>query len=249
MEEQGVEENAQPGKPRSDEVMTGAETMEGEMRKELAVLHRVFRHNFRNQLNTIRGHAERAQSKTDDPEAADSLEIVLETTSKLIETVEEANVVEQLASSDATPEVVDLSHVLTECVERYDSETEAEFETHIPEGVWVWANPTIDHALGELIENAVEHNDDIDPRVRVRVSEGQTVNIQITDNGPGMPPGTASVLESTNVDSTNHLTSLGIWIAYWTITRSGGTLTASENNPTGCQIDVSLRAAPVQNQD
>jgi signal transduction histidine kinase len=230
-------------------VLEGAQSVDGEMRKELAVLHRVFRHNFRNQLNTIRGHAKRAQSKTDDPEATDSLDIVLDSTAELIETVEEVTTVDQLASSDALPEVINLTPVLTECVECYEADSGVEFETEIPDGVWVWANPALDRALRELIENAIQHNDAPTPRVSVRVAEGQTVEVRITDNGPGMPPGTASVLESTGVDSTNHLTSLSLWIAYWAITRSGGTLTITNNEPRGCQLDITLRSAPTPDQN
>ncbi|MFB6164322.1 MAG: sensor histidine kinase [Haloarculaceae archaeon] len=219
------------------------EALEDELTQELAVLHRVFRHDFRNRLNVILGQAEVAKTQTTDDALVEYLDAILAEVRALTQTVDQISLIQTLASSGAPPDVVDIGATLRDLVAEYDDQSAAAFETSIPDSVWVWMNPSSEAAFRELIENAVVHNDAATPRVTVRVTEGDTTEVRIADNGPGMPPGTKASLEATTVDSTDHLTSLGLWTAYWIITRSGGTVSIDDNQPRGCVVTVSLRSA------
>lgn len=214
-----------------------------ELSKELAVLYRVFRHDFRNRLNVILGQAEVAKTKTDDETLERFLETVLDEVQTLSETVDQVTFIQNLASSGSSPDAVDIAPTLRRLVAEYDEQTTATFESSIPGSVWVWMNPSYEAAFRELIENAVVHNDAADPCVTVQVEQEETTKVRITDNGPGMPQGTKASLESTDVDSTDHLTSLGLWTAYWIITRSGGRFDIEDSYTRGCQISIVLRAA------
>lgn len=47
-----------------------------------------------------------------------------------------------------------------------------------------------DEVVDNLVENAIEHNDDPDPRVSLRVEAGaETTRLTVSDNGPGVPAG------------------------------------------------------------
>jgi signal transduction histidine kinase len=183
------------------------------------------------------------RERTDDESLEGYLEDVLAETAQLLETVDQVSLIQQLASSDSRPEAVDLSTTLKDLVAEYDEQTAVTFESCIPESAWVWVNPSYDEAFRELIENAVIHNDSDDPWVSVALTQKQKTVVTIADNGPGMPAGTESSLKREGTDPTDHLTSLGLWTVYWTITRSGGTLNIKENEPRGCQIELSLRSA------
>lgn len=227
--------------PRGE--LDGVKTLEDELSNELAVLHRVFRHNFRNRLNLVMGHAKLAKEHAEDESLDEYLDKILDEANRLVMTVDQVSLIQRLASSDACPNVVDIVPTLEEIIAEFDEQTATSFEFSSPESVWVWMNPKYKNAFRELIENAIVHNTSPDPQITVQVNEERTTEVIIADNGPGMPSGIKASLETQDVDPTTHLTSLGLWTAYWIITRSGGALSIDDNKPRGCQITVSLRSA------
>lgn len=228
---------------RGEEELDGATSVQGELSEELAVLHRVFRHDFRNRLNVILGQAELAKADTENTALEEYLDTIIEAGNDLTETVDQVGLIQRLASPEYSPDAVDIAPKLRELITEYDEQSAVTFDSSIPESVWVWMNPSYGDAFREIIENAIVHNDASDPRVTVRVVQRGTTRVCIADNGPGMPPGIGASLEGREVDSVNHLASLGLWTAYWIFTRSGGAMTIEDNQPTGCRITISLRSA------
>ena len=106
---------------------------------------------------------------------------------------------------------------------------------------------SLKRAFGNLVENAVKYGG----RARIRVSDGAPIEVRISDDGPGIPPGDAERAFESFVrleGSRNRETGgfgLGLTIARRIIDGHGGTI-ALENRPGG-GLDVVVRlpvAAP-----
>ena len=111
----------------------------------------------------------------------------------------------------------------------------------------MFAIDLVDSALRNVLENAAEHNDQPDPEVAVTVTRDADrhgdIIVEIADNGPGLPDREQEVIEAGTETALKHSSGLGLWIAYWTISNSGGAITFTENTPRGSVITVRLPPA------
>jgi signal transduction histidine kinase len=215
-----------------------------EREQELAVLHRVFRHNLRNSLNVILGYTRQARLRTDDPEQRAALETASANVREVHHLVEQVVRIQKLANSETDRVDVDIVPVVRSLVEDYRRETGAHVDVSLPETALARTHSGIELAIDELIDNAVAHSDVSPPTVRIEVEPAGTspsrVRIVISDDGPGMPPETQRILESTDVEDSHHLATLGLWTAYWVVTRSGGSFDIENTDPRGCRISILL---------
>ncbi|MDY7083268.1 MAG: HAMP domain-containing sensor histidine kinase, partial [Halobacteria archaeon] len=114
----------------------------------------------------------------------------------------------------------------------------------IPPGTRIAAHRMIEQGLTELIENAVEHNDSPEPVVRISAEKSNDrVKISIKDNGSGIPENEREVLEEGIETPLSHASGIGLWLSYWIIRDSGGSMEIRENQPSGSIIDVYLPKA------
>jgi len=105
------------------------------------------------------------------------------------------------------------------------------------------AVPRFPEALGELFENAIEHNDTETPTVSVDVdqSDPSRARIHVRDDGPGIPDIERGVLRSDrSIDQLNHGSGLGLLFVYSVVTQSNGSLQFSENDPRGSVVTITL---------
>jgi len=97
----------------------------------------------------------------------------------------------------------------------------------------------------ELLDNAIVHNDEPVPEVTVSVGSAGTsgseewIEIEIADNGPGIPDIERETLERGEETSLQHGTGLGLWIVYWTVSLFGGDVSIQNNSPRGTQVVLS----------
>jgi K+-sensing histidine kinase KdpD len=150
----------------------------------------VLRHNIRNAMLVVDGHAEHLQSKTDSATEADKLDTIREWCRELTELTETVRAVNDTvtASEDERLEHVDISTVLREQVadlaDRYDGVAVA---LDVDDGVVVVANHLVGDVLSGVLTNAVEHNDSPRPRVTVSTDVvGEWAQVKVADNGPGL---------------------------------------------------------------
>jgi signal transduction histidine kinase len=218
-----------------------------ERAQELAVLHRVFRHNLRNKLNIVFGHTRQAKAEVTDDRLRVRLETVVNQLGSIYETSEQAVKIEQLSFSNVDPEPVEVVAIVEDLVAEYKTATHVTCEVSAPATAWVWSFPQLRMALTELLDNAVSHNDasqcNISVTVDTEASDRPITRISIADNGPGIPSGTQEKLESIDVDPNNHLTTFGLWTAYWVVTRSGGEFDIEANEPRGSRVVLSFETA------
>ena len=227
-------------------VGVGEDVTEASLREErLAVLTRVLRHNFRNDLNVVTGFTERAIEEVDDPTLAADLERVVDTAERLLRVGETSRRVERLLADRPTPGPIDLSAAVDEALASLPEELRAgaDVRVDVPDGVTVSAVGYLAEAITELIDNAIRHSDADRPQVAITAAELPSeswTSLVVADDGPGIPPTERSVLtgEETPLE---HASGLGLWYVNWIVTAGGGTFDIGESKTGGSRIEMQLR--------
>ncbi|EMA61103.1 PAS/PAC sensor signal transduction histidine kinase [Halorubrum lipolyticum DSM 21995] len=224
----------------------GEDRTEASLREErLAVLTRVLRHNFRNDLNVVTGFTERAIETVDDPELASELERVVDTAERLLRVGETSRRVERLLADRPTPGRLDLADAVDEALVSLPSELRegADIEVDVPEGITVSAIGYLAEAIAELVDNAVRHSEAERPRVEISAAELPSeswASLVVADDGPGIPPAERSVLtgEETPLE---HASGLGLWYVNWIVSAGGGSFDIGSASAGGTRIEIELR--------
>ncbi|WP_122090033.1 histidine kinase N-terminal 7TM domain-containing protein [Halalkalicoccus subterraneus] len=198
--------------------------------QRLAVLHRILRHNLRNEMTVIRGHAEGL-----DDEHGETIE---ESASRVIGLSEKAAKVERMATDDEEAEPIDLADAVGDALQSLEEEhPETAFTVGDLPGVG--CRSTVGTAVLNLIENAAEHNTNPDPKVRIEATrEGSEVRITVADNGPGIPPIERNVLENDSETPLRHGSGIGLWLVSWAVDTVGGSVEFADNEPTGSVVTL-----------
>jgi len=127
--------------------------------QRLAVLNRVLRHNLRNDLTVVRGHAEIVADALDDPAMADHVDTVLDEIDGLVALGEKARTFEAIAGEEPAETTVETAPLLDEVVDGLrDDHPEATLRVDAAADLRVETDrDLLELALRELVENAVEH--------------------------------------------------------------------------------------------
>ncbi|WP_424016858.1 ATP-binding protein [Halorientalis pallida] len=212
-------------------------------RQRLSVLNRVLRHNLRNETATIVTRAEVIAEQVDDDTAGLADEVV-DTALSIAETGDKARRIERMMAVPVTPDPrTDVASVVRDVVDTIREETGCAVSWSAPEGVVARADHRVLHpVLEDLVENAVEHNDAVDPTVDVSVTVDPEadlpVEITVTDDGPGIPESERSPVVDGAEAPLEHGSGLGLWGVKWGVTRMGGSLTFEDNDPRGTIVRV-----------
>jgi len=227
-------------------VGVGEDRTEASLREErLAVLTRVLRHNFRNDLNVVTGFTERAINEVDDPELAADLERVVDTAERLLRVGETSRRVERLLADRPAPRPTDLADAVEEAIATLPPalRERADIEVDVPAGITVSAVGYLAEAIAELVDNAIRHGDADRPSVSVTAAELPSeswASLVVADDGPGIPPAERAVLtgEETPLE---HASGLGLWYVNWIVTAGGGSFDIRESKVGGTRIEIELR--------
>ncbi|MFB6176746.1 MAG: PAS domain S-box protein [Halobaculum sp.] len=223
-------------------VLNARPVTRGREQEDLAsVFHRVLRHNLRNELTIILGHANRLAETADDSAAVDA---VTESAARLYDLAEDAQTLNSLIERTDREEI-ELCRLVPERIEQFAATyPDVAFETEVPESCRVVASEHLSLAVDHLIENAVEHNTAETPTVRVSVGpsdhEPARVDVTVADNGPGLPKQERDILQWEGESPTRHGDGLGLWIVNWVVTHSGGRLVVTDRDPTGTAVIMVL---------
>jgi len=194
--------------------------------RRLQVLHRVLRHNLRNDLTVIEGAVSSLRETVDDPEVRAQLGLVrdhaqaLQRVSEKARTIEDA--IERVERTTPVPLADTIEDVMTETTDQYP---EVSVDYDLDQSVTASANPAVAAAVKELIENAVEHHDGT-PTLRVAVAaESGEALVTVADDGPGIPSeDRAVVFGGDDITQLQHGSGLGLWLVRWVTEAAGGTV-------------------------
>ena len=216
--------------------------------QRLKVANRVLRHDLRNRMNIITGWAdELATHESEDVRNAGQQ--ITTTADELMQLGEQVRLLVETADYvGQTAEVVDLGAHVTPLVERVrNANPSVTIETDLVVG----AKVRIPHAklltisVQSLLQNAIDHNDADRPHVRVTVDPASGpddyTRLRIADNGPGIPDAELEMLRQEDETPLKHGSGIGLWLAHWTVTSAGGTISFEENEPRGSVVTLGLQ--------
>ncbi len=209
-----------------------------QMREQrLTVLNRVLRHNVRNELDVVLAHADRI----DDEELQEGIR---GSATDLVELGTKAREVEEvMTASTGPPEPVDLAAVVESVAEEHRRESDAGITVDRPDELVVSSHRAVlEEVLSELLDNAVTHATTSSPHVEVRVRQGEdgTAELVVADDGPGIPQRERRILSEGSETQLQHGQGIGLWFVNWAVTRLGGELQFSENDPEGSVVTIRL---------
>ena len=205
----------------------------------LAFINDLIRHDLRNDLNVIQGHADLLSESAGDIDAGDPT-VVAEKTDEALDRIETSRVIADTLVGDPELEPVDLVPVVSEMAARVSDTAATTVETDLPDTAVVTANDGIQSVVDNLLENAVEHNDADDPRVEVAVTvRRDAVRLTVTDNGPGIPDDLKESVFEPGEDGSGG----GLSLVYTLVTGYGGDVWVADADPTGARFVVDLPRA------
>lgn len=237
-----ISRNITPRKEAEDELETE--------RDRLALLNQIVRHDIRNDMAVILGWAEELRDRVD----GDDEEILTHITAAAKHTRDITTSVRDLAelleSDDPDLETIDIAEVIRNEVHQLESNYADQVETlevsglgEFPESLPVKGTSLLSSVIGNLLNNAVFHNDS--DTVKIDLSVEQTdefVRVSVADNGPGIPD---SQKESVfgrgekGLDSAG--SGLGLYLVDNLVTTYGGEVWIEDNEPKGAVFVVELR--------
>ncbi|MDG5775739.1 histidine kinase N-terminal 7TM domain-containing protein [Haloarculaceae archaeon H-GB2-1] len=214
--------------------------------QRLEVSNRLLRHNLRNDMATILSYARHLEESLDD-ERRDYAATISETAHDVAALSDKASRIEStLEPRRLDPIDVDLSTLVDRVIARYQHRhPSADLLDDVPDGVTVQAadESLLETALENVVENAIVHNDTDEPTVELSATRRDgTVELAVTDDGPGIPSLEYEVLGDSLETPLEHGSGIGLWLVYWIVNASGGELGFETADPRGTMVVLSLTA-------
>jgi len=191
--------------------------------RHIQVIHRILRHNLRNDLSVILGAANQIGEITDD-ERLGELSVMIERHARTLGSIgEETRTLEKILTADQQTVPMDLSTV---CRRVADAASEgwpgATVHTELSQGLVVDAIPELETAIEALVENGIVHNT-AEPEVwLVGKQTDDGIVLEIQDDGPGIPRNELTPLHNTEITQLKHGSGLGLWLARCAVHRCDG---------------------------
>jgi PAS domain S-box-containing protein len=223
-------------------------TARRESHQQAAVLNRVLRHNLRNGLAVLLGHAE-TLTEAESPDVTATGEAIISKVWDLQDISDYSKDLTDILESEQVPQQeYDLAtlvdQVLPEPAQRDDDLT---ITVEVPPESYVSAAPKIDVAISHVVRNAIEHNNADSPRVRIHLDEdgpeSDYLHLCVEDNGPGIPEQEQQVLLDGEETPLKHGSGLGLWLVNWIINRSGGRIRFEQIDPRGSCVKLIIPTA------
>lgn len=214
--------------------------------EQLEALNRVIRHDIRNDMTVVVGWAETLEDAVTG-EDAEALDRIVRAAKHVIGLTETArDFVDVLEEADGLElGVIDLESTVRHEIETVrDSYPDASLSVDgdIP-SVSVEANEMLSSVFGNLLGNAVQHNDKETVKINIRAEiSGDTVTVRIADNGPGIADDMKErVFGKGEKGLDSEGTGIGLYLVRTLVDQFGGTVWVEDNEPEGAIFVVELQ--------
>jgi PAS domain S-box-containing protein len=223
-------------------------------RDRLALLNQIVRHDIRNDMAVALGWGSQLADRLgdDDADAFERIMTAATHTKELTEAV--GDLAGILGTTDPELERIDLDGVLRREIERVRSNFDYRSEGIAIRGdddlppVTVTATAILSSVFGNLLDNAVFHNDEADVRIDVDVTvDAETAVVRIADNGPGIPDSRKrEVFGRGEKGLESPGSGLGLYLVDNLVETYGGRVWIEDNEPKGAVFCVELRRADAE---
>lgn len=229
--------------------ITRRKTVEQDLRErneQLSLLNRIVRHDIRNDMSVINGWTELLRDELP-PENEEMLDRILRASQHTTDITRDVRDLMTVLGADGTAvelQPVDVVRVIEDEAERVrrvfdtvDIQIQSE-RSHID----VQANAMLSSLVGNLLNNAVQHNDEETAEIRVDIDDREeSVIVTVTDNGPGIPETQRnSLFEQETKGSNSDGTGLGLYLLDTLVDIYGGNISVADNEPKGTVFTVEL---------
>jgi len=194
-------------------------------REKFAVLSRVLRHNLRNDATVLIGQSDRLAAELDDPSLAETAETLNRRSREVGGLADKTKAMVEALDRRSSPNArLNVHDVATDAVDDVSADDGAEITVDVPRDLWIWADDSIEQALTELVENAVEHGGS-EIHVGADTADDEVVRIDVADDGPGVPEDERVVVSGEEeITQIKHGSGLGLWVARSVAEAAGGEL-------------------------
>jgi PAS domain S-box-containing protein len=215
--------------------------------EQMEFFNSILRHDVLNAVTVIKGRAEFLAADLEGQQLED-VETIVRWSDDVTEIVQRVRTVLETLTREGDPELepMDLGAELRAEIERVRATyPEVEFEATIPGGTTVLANELLGDVLGNVVTNAIEHNDTEGLRVSTAVErDDDGVSVRIADNGQGVDDDRKEAIFRRG--ETGHAKSIGsgfgLFFADAMIEEYGGEMWVEDNDAGGATFVVHLPA-------
>jgi len=216
----------------------------------LDVLNRVLRHNLRNSLNAIDGHAALLEEDTLDStarkESVAAIRNQAKSMQKIADQIAQIRAIWDPTNIRSSWETLDMVS-LVETYQRQYPDATIQFSGVPDANIDVQNAELLKMALDEAVTNAIKHSEDSPREVRIIVegdADNNRLQIRVADTGPGIPDIERQAIESDEETPLGHGSGIGLWLMNWITTALRGEMTVADNEPQGSIITFQLPTGP-----
>ncbi|MDB9254202.1 PAS domain S-box protein [Halorubrum ezzemoulense] len=209
-------------------------------RQHIDVIHRVMRHNMRNDLSKLRGWAQQMSEEPEPSTRAEhlaTLERIFDKWESMTDRVKQIRQASRQSNKVAgvNPESL-IEDAVAPITEQYPAAT---ISTDISVDASTQVPAILLDAVRELVENAAKADTDATINLEVTSAENEWVELCVRDDGPGLPEIEAHALETGNETDLDHGQGLGLWMVRMITTQIGGDISV-ELNERGTEINLHI---------
>lgn len=199
--------------------------------EQVEVLNRVLRHDIRNGVNIIQGHADIVESATRNGDSEASVTAIASAAGDLYELAEQARRLEE-ALDDSEGTSVELTALIQHKIDQtLDDGADADVDCRYETTATVTDPNRLGIALEQVLRNAIDHHPGT-PHVEIttRTTDDGVVEVVVADDGEGLPPRERRVLDEREETQLQHSRGMGLWLSTWAIEATGGSLDVTSSS-------------------
>lgn len=205
-------------------------------RDQLEVLNSVLRHDVQNSIMIIRSRAKYIRENAGD-RIGDFADTIVTQSNDIADQIDRTRaVIDSLVGDERPLQATSLTDALDGAVETLrDTYDDLEVRVDAPDEAAVRADEMLEDVLGNVLGNAVEHNDKETPEIEVTVETGDDhVDLRVADNGPGVPDGQKQAVfgRGRTTDGAD-AGGFGLFFVATMLDEYGGDVRVEDNDPEG----------------
>jgi len=212
-------------------------------KEELTFINRIVSHDIKNDVSVISGWAGVLPEHTD-PEAIEMVDRIRNTSDHIAELAQIAkDFVDSIeGTTDVALEAVDLGNTVDTEVSKLRSNHDDATITVDDSDAVVRANELLSSVIGNLLTNAIRHNDTEAPEIEITAEQtATTVILRIADNGPGVPDSEKeAVFEKGRKGAESPGSGIGLYLVSKLVDQYNGEIWVEDNEPTGAVFALEL---------
>lgn len=219
-----------------------------EQTEQMRFFNSVLRHDVGNGMEVIRRNAQ-LLGQTVEGESAERAGTIESWSDDIIELTKKVRrmldtVVE---GTDLERSSTDLSAVLRDRIDHVRSmDDDVTIDADVPDDVCVLADDMLPAVLGNVLTNAIEHNDADEPHVSVSVIEREGgVRVEIADDGPGIPDDAKETVFGWGTSRSSD-GGFGLYFVETMVESYGGSVTVADNDPRGTVFTLQFQPATAE---